>query len=604
MATLCSLGVGNLARVLAYRVSLKLGLNPAQRLRQAAPAGPFFSVGMVPPGLDLPANSAWWAYASYFGMARFPVSDAAPDWHANPLTGASAGHADTPWWKIPDFSSGAGDIKAVWEASRFDWVPVLMQHALKGEPKALPRLEAWLVDWCAKNPPYLGANWKCGQEASIRVIHLATALCMLGVKSEPSASLLDLVEVHLKRIAPTTGYAIAQDNNHGTSEAAALFIGGHLLSAFRPRSRGAYWHRKGRRLLENRVRRLVADDGSFSQYSLNYHRLMLDTLSIAEHWRRSNGLPAFSAEFGRRAEQAAEWLRVMVQPSGDAPNVGSNDGARLLPFSEADYRDFRPSVQLAAVLFTGKVAYPPGDWNLPLQWLGIPVPEQCADPMRSRILDDGGYACLRHGKAFVLVRYPRFRFRPSQADALHLDLWLDGLNVLRDAGTYSYNAGEQWLDYFSGTAAHNTVEFDGRDQMPRLGRFLFGSWLKCENPPKFSFMPDHDYFEASYRDFRGAHHRRSVWLRDNGLRVEDDVRGFSDKAVLRWRLAPGEWRLKDGVVENGHITLSVSASSGVESLRIVPGQESRYYMQMTELPVLEAVLAGSGRVTTEIGWAT
>lgn len=48
----------------------------------------------------------------------------------------------------------------------------------------------------------------------------------------------------------------------------------------------------------------------------------------------------------------------------------------------------------------------------------------------------------------AMLRYPRFRFRPSQADALHLDLWLEGRNLLRDAGTYSYNTESAWLSYF------------------------------------------------------------------------------------------------------------------------------------------------------------
>ena len=40
-----------------------------------------------------------------------------------------------------------------------------------------------------------------------------------------------MITLHLVRIAATLPYAIAQDNNHGTSEAAALFIGGAWLDA-------------------------------------------------------------------------------------------------------------------------------------------------------------------------------------------------------------------------------------------------------------------------------------------------------------------------------------------------------------------------------------
>ena len=75
----------------------------------------------------------------------------------------------------------------------------------------------------------------------------------------------------------------------------------------------------------------------------------------------------------------------------------------------------------------------------------------------------------KHGYASL----SRFRFRPSQADAMHVDLWVKDQNLLSDAGTYSYNTDARWLKYFPGTQSHNTVQFDDRDQMPRLGRFLF-----------------------------------------------------------------------------------------------------------------------------------
>src|SRR5690606_27108937 len=125
-------------------------------------------------------------------------------------------------------------------------------------------------------------------------------------------------------------YARAQDNNHATSEAVALFAAGAWLE-LAGSAGGRVLARQGRGLLERHVIRLFGKDGSFSQHSVNYHRLVLDTLSIAEIWRQHAGLPAFSASFRERAAAGAQWLRAMVDPStGDAPNLGANDGANLL----------------------------------------------------------------------------------------------------------------------------------------------------------------------------------------------------------------------------------------------------------------------------------
>jgi hypothetical protein len=77
-------------------------------------------------------------------------------------------------------------------------------------------------------------------------------------------------------------------------------------------------------------------------------------------------------------------------------------------------------------------------------------------------------ACTRASSVCHDCAIRAFRFRPSQADALHLDFWLAGSNVLRDAGSYSYNTEPEWLNVFPGhNASHNTVQFDDRDQMPR-----------------------------------------------------------------------------------------------------------------------------------------
>lgn len=191
-------------------------------------------------------------------------------------------------------------------------------------------------------------------------------------------------------------------------------------------------------------------------------------------------------------------------------------------------------------LFAKKRAYSqPGPWDRTLRLLGVALPQEVAPELMSYVADDGGFAMLRRGQVMAMLRYPRFRFRPSQADALHLDLWLGADNLLRDAGSYSYHTDPQWLNYFGGTASHNTVQFDGRDQMPRLSRFLLGDWIKSECIQPLQEDNQASSFAVSYRDGKGARHHRSVSLQDAALQVTDKVQGFALQAVLRWRLMPG-----------------------------------------------------------------
>ena len=182
----------------------------------------------------------------------------------------------------------------------------------------------------------------------------------------------------------------------------------------------------------------------------------------------------------------------MVDPlSGDGPNLGSNDGAFCYGLHSQPYRDFRPTLQLASILFQGHPALSDGPCDEPLHWLGLVgdgMPAQAEQPTSAApitLFADGGYAVLRPAtSSWALFRLPTYRFRPAHVDPLHLDLWHQGVNLLRDGGSYAYNASFEDLAVFPGIASHNTVQFDGAEPMPRLGRFLWGDWLQLEAPPQ------------------------------------------------------------------------------------------------------------------------
>lgn len=601
LRTAFSLGLPSIARVLIYRASVGLGLNPVRKLRAEIPQGPFWtSVYGTPQG---GAADYHLIDGMLFGYRKVPFSEAPPDWLANPISGERFPGTLRSWWEIPDFDPQVGDIKLVWELSRMDWLLAMAQQASQGDRDALVRMNEWLADWCQQNPPYRGPNWKCGQEASIRVMHLAMAALLLGQAKAPASSLRDLIVLHLRRISPTISYAIGQDNNHGTSEAAALFIGGSWLESLGTKE-GRRWARQGRRWLIERATRLISKDGSFSQYSLNYHRVMLDSYSMAEIWRRHLNLPPFPVRTMERLSQAQSWLHTMVDPiSGDGPNVGANDGARLLPLAAAPYRDYRPSVQLAGILFSGRRAYAAiGPWDDTLSWLKLDGALPCVPPLTSRVFDDGGFAVLRRGEATAMLRYPRFRFRPSQSDSLHLDFWLSGENILRDAGTYGYAVDVKWQNYFGGSAGHNTIQFDDSEQMPRLSRFLLGDWLRTTQTEELKEVGEIVSYGAGYQSRSGAFHMRRLALENNCLHVVDEVSGFQRRAVLRWRLTPGAWDCEGAVVSNGRLQLKVGSDVPIVRCEIVEGWESRYYLEKTTLPVLEVEIVRAGKFFSKLRW--
>jgi hypothetical protein len=90
--------------------------------------------------------------------------------------------------------------------------------------------------------------------------------------------------------------------------------------------------------------------------------------------------------------------------------------------------------------------------------------------------NNGGYYLCRNSRFFTFIRCGDHKDRPAQADNLHIDIWYQGINLLRDSGTYKYNANGNLVDYFMGSQSHNVVTVDNRSQMLKGGHFIWFYW--------------------------------------------------------------------------------------------------------------------------------
>ncbi|MBR0684114.1 heparinase [Roseomonas eburnea] len=477
-----------------------------------------------------------------------------------------------------------GDIRPVWERNRLLALP-LLALAARCDPAGghLARAEALFADWRAANRPFLGPAWACGQEAALRALHLCLALALLEADRAPSKAMRAVLAAHAQRIAATRAYAAAQDNNHAVSEPAALFVLGLVLG-------DAALVRRGARGLARAVARLVAADGAFAQASPGYHRLLLDTLAIAEWFRRRHAAPEFPAPFAARARAATLWLHRVAAPGGALPRAGAGDDSALGDLSLGGPLDARGSLERAARLFCEASAGRRDDPGCAA--LGLACPEALlrgTDAWRSE-----GWMGESRGALRVLLRSGApLRFRPAQADLLHIDLWHGDDAVLRDGGTGAYNPPPGcawWTEALAATAAHNTIEFDGASQMPRLSRFLYARWPRCRAVPG----------GAALRDASGRRHERRFRLEEARLTVEDRIAGPFARAVLRWRLAPGAWRVAQDGAESAGLRVAVSADAPCR-IRLAQGWESPAYGVVAPAPVLECVVAApASRLVTVV----
>jgi hypothetical protein len=219
----------------------------------------------------------------------------------------------------------------------------------------------------------------------------------------------------------------------------------------------------------------------------------------------------------------------------------------------------------------------------------------------SAVFPHGGYVLLRNSNGVkAILRVPNARFRPSHADALHLDLWSNSLNLLKDGGTYSYAGNDILSTELPSVAGHNVPHLDLHDQMPRLGRFLYGDWLRVSGDASVTQTVDQQEWSGSYVDGWGCRHHRAVSLSPDKLTVTDQLQGFKRSATVRWRLAPGDWRLSERVCTSDMANISIESDVTLRRVALTRGWESRHYLEKSALPVLEIEVDQSPATITTV----
>jgi hypothetical protein len=474
-----------------------------------------------------------------------------PQWFQNYFTGQSVS-PQQPWTQMRFASPAYGDLKFILEPSRFLFVyPLARAYAVSGDERFPLAFWTAVEDWARQSPPMAGPLWICGQECSLRILAWSFALRAFihspSTTTERVALLVSMIAAHAWRTAQTLGYARSQRSNHLISEAVGLWTTGTLYPELRE---AQVWQNLGAHLLREAVLDQVTPQGVSQQHSFNYQRMILHLLLWTLRLAEIQGAP-LDDEIRARTEAAFDFIRPWVDAtSGLAPSYGSDDGSLILPLSPGSYRDFRPLLQLGAAVLN-RPALKSGPWDEAALWLGAnPAAVEKTDPIPSLPSVETGYFRLGDKSSWAMIRAGRYTRRPFQADQLHVDLWWKGINLARDAGTYLYNGPPPWNNGFAGTAVHNTVTVDQRDQMRRAGRFLWVDWAQASGRLYSSHKhADIDCFEGEHDGYRklGITHRRAVqWLPAIGWVIVDDMLGAGEHDVrLHWLAADLPYEVSD-----------------------------------------------------------
>lgn len=443
------------------------------------------------------------------------------------------------WTEIPDISPQAGDIKYVWEKSRFSYLYDIIRYDYHFEQDNAKMVFRDIVSWINSNPVNCGPNYRCSQEMSLRVLNWTFALFFYrdssALTEEVFAKMQYAIYWHLHHIYNNINFSrIAVRNNHAITETLMLYLAG----IFYPTLPGAAkWKEKGKKWFEEEIAYQIYEDGTFLQFSMNYHRVVAQLLTWGITLSEKNS-EKFSDVVYHRARKSVQFLRTcMVDENGWLPNYGANDGALFFRLSDTHYRDYRPQLQALASC-VGMTAGIDQYFEDGL-WYGAskPIKEHWSPPNGTHSFDTGGYYIIREPETLTFIKCGGYKDRPSQADNLHIDVWHKGRNILMDAGSYKYNTDSDTIRYFSGTRSHNTVMLNDLDQMQKGGRFIWYRWTQ-RHSASLSDNGDAYHFTGTIQVFGhlapGITHTRSVIKHkgDTAWQIHDVISGAPQGAKI------------------------------------------------------------------------
>jgi hypothetical protein len=483
------------------------------------------------------------------------------DWLTNPDTGFKYNIANH-WTEIADLSKEAGDIKYVWEKSRFSYLYDIIRYDYHFKQDCSQLVFADILSWIDKNHVNSGPNYYCSQEMSLRVLNWTFALFYYRNSPFLTDDVFNKMQYaiywHMDHVYKNIDFSrIAVRNNHAITETLTLYLSG----LFFPSLPGAEMRKaKGKAWLEEEIAYQVYNDGTFLQFSMNYHRVVVQLLTWGIVLSEKNG-EHFGDVVYDRARKSVVFLRTcMVDENGWLPNYGMNDGALFFKLSEGHFRDYRP--QLTALAKAIGIDLDLGGSSEDLAWYGISnhKAEKWAPAEGAHTFEAGGYYVTREPDTITFIRCGSYKDRPFQADNLHLDIWHKGENIVMDAGSYKYNTDNDTIRYFNGSASHNTVMLDDKDQMLKGGRFIWYYWpqrISAQLQDKGSSYIFNGSISAFKHVAANVVHKRTV-IKQKGMpvwEIKDEVQHKPDGVRMRQL-----WHLP--VKRNNQVTIVAKIAAG------------------------------------------
>ena len=484
-----------------------------------------------------------------------------------------------------------GDARTNWEKDRhFDWALTAKAYYVTKDEKHHDELNKKVTEWCKANPFLHGIAWTSAMEFAVRSINWMMALAFLQ-KGGKDNSLLRNGIINITDYLTKHYSRFSSANNHLLVEATAIGLAGYALG-YKP------WQQLAIKILSEELLNQNYDDGVNKELSLHYQTFGMEAYCLMMHVMRCNGeeVPVTWIDMLRKQGEYVShccWKEKAVMQFGD------DDEGKIIDLRGGDWHNFNYLQQFVSLL-TGCRFSSFENVEENIIWL-FSDEEEIKDvknlPLynnkESRCFSIGGNTFLRDSSDHVLIGIDHAELgfgtiaAHGHADALSVQMMVDGKVILADPGTFIYHCNLPMRNEFRKTVNHNTIAMlddNGNpiDQSQMLGAFLWGKRAHCtlEN---FQTSSSVDTLTASHDGYLPFRHQRTVEFigKDTSkpiLRVKDAM--GEGKWVATWMLGADcsvkeegeEWTIKN----DGQIVV-LSVGTDVDRIAVEDVEVSEEY---------------------------
>jgi len=359
-------------------------------------------------------------------------------------------------------------------------------------------------------------------------------------------------------------------NNHLIVEMYAVGMSG-IFFDYKP------WVKLAFNILTEELPRQNYADGVNKEMSLHYQSFVMEAYGLLMIEMKHNHIkiPQIWEEY---LMHMSEFMCDCCGEYGETVVFGDNDEGKILDLSGEHFEHYRYVLDLMGSVLPKRYSKMENIhenlcWILEGDSQDSVLQKHCYYSPEVKCYKEGGYTLWRskNNKVLIGIDHADLGFGSlaahGHADALSFQMFIEGMPVFVDPGTYNYHVPKKMRDDLRATANHNTVCVDGANQAEILGPFLWGKRYECEEA-EVQENEEGVYFEATIQN-NGNVHERKIRISDRDIiKIEicDDLELSKDtKKVEQIFMLGTECRwMEDACINIGKHMLNIKSTAQME----------------------------------------